>query len=366
MTADIWLGLISGTSMDGIDAVLVSFLPERIEIHKTLSHHYDPTLRQQLLRLSQNQGTPDDVGAIDQAVGKTFAEAACRVINGSGLNRDRIRAIGSHGQTIRHQPNGDQNFSLQIGDPNVIAERTGIQTVADFRRRDMAAGGQGAPMVPAFHRAWFGDEAEDRCIVNIGGITNITWLPAGDASAASGFDTGPGNALLDAWCLDQTGRPFDDNGDWARQGQIDQGLLEDMLTDAYFALPAPKSTGKERFNLEWIQTYRRRHPDTSPEDVQRTLLALTVETLNRQLPAGTPKTLYICGGGAQNQFLMECLRSNISAPIDTTDTLGLAPDWVEAVAFAWLARQTINGQPGNLPSVTGANSPKILGGIWPA
>lgn len=366
MMADTWLGLISGTSMDGIDAVLVSFLSDRIQIHHALSHHYDPTLRQQLLRLSQNQGTPDDVGTADQAVGKAFADAACRLINESGLSRDRIHAIGSHGQTIRHQPDGEQRFSLQIGDPNVIAERTGIQTIADFRRRDMAAGGQGAPMVPAFHRAWFGNEDENRCIVNIGGITNITWLPAGNADAATGFDTGPGNALLDAWCLDQTGRPYDENGDWARQGQVNTALLNDMLTDAYFAQKPPKSTGKERFNLDWIQTYRHRHPDASPEDVQRTLLAVTVETLKRQLPAKNPQRLYICGGGAHNRFLMECLANAINAEVDTTASLGLTPDWVEAVAFAWLARQTLSDQPGNLPAVTGASATRILGGTWPA
>jgi anhydro-N-acetylmuramic acid kinase len=360
-----YVGLMSGTSMDGIDAALVSFGHDGVTLHATCSLPYPPDLRERVERLSLNQATPDEMGEVDHQLGHPFGEAASQVIESGGIPVSDIIAIGSHGQTVRHQPKGTSRFSLQLGDPNLITERTGITTVADFRRRDMAAGGQGAPLVPAFHRAFFGSASEDRCIINIGGIANITWLPHSDPEQASGFDTGPGNALMDAWCHDQTGRHFDEDGRWAQKGRVDENLLADMLTDGYFTAPAPKSTGKEKFNLNWIRTMLARHTRTTAVDVQRTLLELTVQTITRQLPPLKSGTVYLCGGGVNNLALVEALsRACPRHQVQSTQSLGLHPQWVEAVAFAWLAKQTINGDTGNLPKVTGATGKRVLGAVY--
>lgn len=353
--------------MDGIDAVLVSFKngqPELLQHHST---SYPDDVRSRLERLSQNEGTPDDLGELDHILGELFARAALEVIKSGALSASDVAAIGSHGQTVRHKPEGRSPFTLQIGDPNLIAEITGVTTVGDFRRRDMAAGGQGAPLVPAFHQAVFGDDQENRCIINIGGIANISRLPADKSQPATGFDTGPGNSLMDAWCLNQTGRHFDENGQWAAEGRIDQALLSDMLTDAYFDQPAPKSTGKEKFNLDWIRTVLHRHPKVLPSDVQRTLLELTVTSIARQLPPEPDQKIFICGGGAKNPVLVQRLRQACNPmPVHTTSDVGVDPQWVEATAFAWLARQTLARLPGNLPAVTGARGERILGAIyWP-
>lgn len=365
MTAKAYLGLMSGTSMDGIDAVLVYFENNAISIQSTATLAYPHDVRERLERLSQNHGTPDELGELDHRIGGLFAEAACRVIANSGLPPEQIAAIGSHGQTIRHQPHGQHPFSLQLGDPNLIAEHTGITTVADFRRRDLAAGGEGAPLVPAFHQAFFGSAHEDRCILNIGGIANITHLPARDQDSVSGFDTGPGNALVDAWCQHHTGRPYDHDGQWAAQGQVDTELLTDMLGDGYFAQVAPKSTGKEKFNLAWIKTHVARHKDIMPADVQRTLLELTVQSVARELEKTGGSTIYVCGGGARNPVLMTALtQACADRRVESTKVLGLDPQWVEATAFAWLASQTIDARPGNLPKVTGARGKRILGAIY--
>ncbi len=362
-----YIGLMSGTSMDGIDAVLVSLSGQSASLHATYTLPYPDELRQRLARVSQNHGTPDEIGELDHLLGRLFGEAAERVLEGSHYAADDVAAIGSHGQTIRHQPKSQAPFSMQLGDPNLIVERTGIATVADFRRRDMAAGGQGAPLVPAFHRAFFGKVGHDRCIVNLGGIANFSWLPGNDPDEASGFDTGPGNALMDAWCLHHTGRHFDENGRWAAEGTIDQALLSDMLSDGYFSLPSPKSTGKEKFNLEWIETVLARHGEVSPADVQRTVLELTVVTIAKQLPHSPDTRIYVCGGGVNNtQLINELSRACAPMPVHSTEELGLNPQWVEATAFAWLAQQTLLRQPGNLPKVTGASGSRILGAIyWP-
>ena len=364
---DVWIGLMSGTSMDGIDAVLVSFDDQRLNTHGTHSLPYPDNLRQRLLAACQNQATPDELGELDTLTGLLFAEAANTVIDQSGFARADICAIGSHGQTIRHQPSGPAPFSIQIGNPALIAEQTGIATVADFRRRDMAAGGEGAPLVPAFHQFFFGSPTEDRCILNLGGIANITWLPANQSRPVTGFDTGPANALMDAWCQAQTGRPFDQDGRWADEGVVDQALLNDLLSDAYFDRPAPKSTGKEKFNLSWLKTALKRHPDIQPEDVQRTLLQLTVMSVARQMPQSPTLCIYACGGGTRNTLLMSELKQALSpARLSDTSEIGLDAQWVEPTAFSWLARQTISGKPGNLPAVTGARGPRMLGAIYPA
>ena len=364
---EMWVGLMSGTSMDGIDAALVSFREQSMELHSTVTLPWPDELRLRLIAVSQNQGSPDEIGELGTLTGALFAETASQVIAKAGVSASSVRAIGSHGQTIRHQPSGPSPYSLQIGNPAVIAEKTGITTVADFRSRDMAAGGQGAPLVPAFHKAFFGSADEDRCILNLGGIANITHIPADSSQPVTGFDTGPANALLDAWCQDQTGLPFDADGRWASEGEVNEALLADMLSDAYFDRPAPKSTGKERFNLDWIRTLTRRHPDIPAENIQRTLLQLTVISIVRQLPDVSPLKVYACGGGTRNPVLMGELEKALApARLALTSELGLDPHWVEAVAFAWLARQTLSGYPGNLPEVTGACGPRVLGAIYPA
>ncbi|TYC61008.1 anhydro-N-acetylmuramic acid kinase [Marinobacter sp. BW6] len=362
-----WIGLMSGTSMDGIDAVLVSFQNNTVQIHASHTIPYPDAIRHRLLAASQNQAAPDEIGELDTLVGTLFAQAAAEVVQRSSFDRAIIRGIGSHGQTIRHQPSGKAPFSIQIGNPSVVSEATSITTVADFRRRDMAAGGQGAPLVPAFHKAFFGSKTENRCILNLGGIANITWLPAKADMSATGFDTGPANALMDAWCLAQTGLPFDSDGHWAREGSVNQELLDDMVSDAYFSKAPPKSTGKERFNLEWVKTLVNRHPDIPAEDIQRTLLQLTVDSVVNQLPVTEDLRVYVCGGGARNPLLMEELGKALpEARLSLTSELGVDPQMVEPVAFAWLAKQALEGKPGNLPEVTGAEGPRILGAIYPA
>jgi anhydro-N-acetylmuramic acid kinase len=362
---DAWIGLMSGTSMDGIDAILVSFPDQKIQIHATHSIPYPDDIRERLVNLSQNHGSPDEFGELDHLVGKLFADAAAELLDKSELITNQVRAIGSHGQTIRHQPDGGKPFTLQIGDPTLIAERTGITTIADFRRRDLAAGGQGAPLVPAFHKAFFADHDEDRCILNLGGIANLSHLPADADQPVTGFDIGPANALMDAWCKYQTGQAFDKNGTWASEGEVNQSLLSDMLSDAYFQRPPPKSTGTEKFNLDWVQTNLARHPDASATDVQRTLLELTAITIAQQLPQRPGMTVFSCGGGARNPLLMRELRRTCSpCTVTTTAEIGLDPQWVEASAFAWLARQTLAGRPGNLPEVTGAKGERILGAVY--
>ncbi|TGN38370.1 anhydro-N-acetylmuramic acid kinase [Marinobacter confluentis] len=362
---DAWIGLMSGTSMDGIDAILVSFADQKVQIHATHSTPYPNDIRERLAGLSQNHGSPDELGELDHLVGNLFADTVLELLTKSDVAQDQIRAIGSHGQTIRHQPDGGTPFTLQIGDPTLIAERTGITTVADFRRRDMAAGGQGAPLVPAFHKAFFADSCEDRCILNLGGIANLSHLPADKSQSVTGFDTGPANALMDAWCKDQTGQGFDNNGAWASEGEVDQSLLSDLLSDAYFQRQPPKSTGTEKFNLEWVQTNLARHPNLNAADVQRTLLELTAITVAQQLPEQPRMTIFACGGGARNPVLMRELQRTCSpCKVTTTAAIGLDPQWVEPSAFAWLARQTLTGQPGNLPEVTGASGERILGAVY--
>lgn len=363
-----WLGLMSGTSMDAVDAALVSFNDDSLTIKDTFSLPYPEQLRQRLILATRNQADADELGELDTLTGQHFGKAAAELIHQSGVTKDCIQAIGSHGQTIRHQPGGPAPFSLQIGNAACIAETTGLTTVADFRRRDLAAGGQGAPLVPAFHQWLFASEQQDRCILNLGGIANITWLPAAGRKPVVGFDTGPANALLDAWCLDQTGRHFDENGQLASEGTIHAELLASMLSDAYFSKAPPKSTGKERFNLEWIQTHLQRFPELPSADVQRTLLQLTITTILRQMPQESANmTVYACGGGTFNSLLMNELRVGLgSVALTTTSDLGLDPQWVEPVAFAWLAKQSIRGLAGNLPEVTGARGQRVLGAIYPA
>lgn len=379
----LYLGLISGTSADGIDAALVEFAtpaaaepftaghsgklswPLRIVAARTTPYPAD--LRRRVLALATSNAsiTLDDYGRLDVEIGECFAAAANALLHETGLRKKAVVAIGSHGQTVRHRVGGTHPFTLQIGDPSVIAERTGIDTVADFRRADVAAGGQGAPLLPSLHAAVFADPAVPRAILNLGGIANLTLL--GRNRPVIGFDSGPANCLLDAWAERHLGAPRDEGGAWARSGRVDDDLLAGLLADPYFASPPPKSTGREDFNLAWLDPHLR--PDLTPADVQATLLSLSARSIADALRRAAPATreVYACGGGVHNAALMNALRAQLPGlRVDSTAALDLDPDYVEAVGFAWLARERLDGDPGNLPSVTGARGPRRLGAIYPA
>ncbi|RPE74724.1 anhydro-N-acetylmuramic acid kinase [Vulcaniibacterium tengchongense] len=370
----LYLGLISGTSADGIDAALVEFASEargtatRLRLGRT--YPWDEALRARLIALGQGgEASLDELGTLDVRVAEAFADAALALLAEAGIAPAEVRAIGSHGQTVRHRPlgarfDGEAPFTWQLGDGNLIAERTGIATVADFRRRDVAAGGHGAPLLPALHAALLHDGGEDRAALNLGGIANLTLLPA--AGAVRGFDTGPANCLLDAWCARHTGRAYDAGGAFAAQGRIDEALLARLLEEPWFALPPPKSTGREQFHLDWLQA--RLRGEEAPADVQATLLELTAATVAGALRAQQPDTrrVLVCGGGVHNPLLLRRLAAHLpQAAVVSTAAFGVDPDFVEAMGFAWLARQTLAGLPGNLPSVTGARGPRVLGAVYP-
>lgn len=362
---DLYLGLISGTSADGIDAALVSFDPAP-RLHAALTHPYPADLRARILELAQGDGatTLDEIGALDAKIGASFADAAMALLQPARIEAKRVRAIGSHGQTLRHRPTSHPRFTLQLGDPNLIVERTRIATVADFRRADFAAGGEGAPLLPIFHAALFGQHGVARAVLNLGGIANLTVLHADDGML--GFDTGPGNGLLDAWCALHTGAPFDCDGAFAAGGKIDKALLAHLLEDPYFAAPPPKSTGREHFHLAWLRE-RLGAESRNAQDVQATVLALTARSVADALRthASNAQEILVCGGGVHNPVLMRALRDALAPrTMRSTGDHGVDPDYLEAMAFAWLARERLALRPGNLPSVTGAQGPRLLGGVY--
>ena len=373
MTA-IYIGVMTGTSMDGVDIVAASFDP--LQLHATLTLTFDPDLRDELMALTlPDDNEIDRMGKADVALAKMIGEGINMLIEQHQLDRGQIRAIGSHGQTIRHRP--EHGFTLQIGDPNIITEITKIPVVSDFRRRDMAAGGQGAPLVPAFHQALFQHESIHRVILNLGGIANVSLLPAGAPEQVSGFDTGPANILMDAWCHRYTGQPYDENGNWAGYGQPIRNLLERLQAHEFFAKEPPKSTGREDFNLDWLddQLMDWRNDELAydeledtPENVQATLLKLTTRAIKKAIYRSGMDTgeVYVCGGGAYNSQLLEQLRWRLRKhqwTVQSTADLGLSPTWVEATAFAWLAMRFVEYLSGNLPAVTGADGYRILGSI---
>jgi len=365
-----FLGLISGTSADAIDAALVRFDPAP-RVVAARAFPYDPALRARVLALSQAAADAraplDEIAALDVALGQAFAAAALALLARAGIVPAAVAAIGSHGQTLRHRPAGPQPFTWQLGDPNVIAERCGITTVADFRRRDVAAGGQGAPLMPAFHVAAFADPGEARAVLNLGGIANLT-LMRGDRPVV-GFDTGPANALLDAWSLAERGTACDEDGAWARSGRIDAALLARLMADPYFRLPAPKSTGRDAFHLDWLRSALAVVGPLPAADVQATLAELSAATIADALRAAMPGAARViaCGGGVHNGFLMQRLAARLEpVRLESSAAHGVDPDFVEAMGFAWLARETLAGRPGNLASVTGAAGARILGAIHPA
>jgi anhydro-N-acetylmuramic acid kinase len=361
----LYLGLISGTSMDGIDAALAAFDPAP-RVRAALTHPYPDDLRTRLLELAQGDGatTLDEIGALDARIAACFAQAALALLERANVSPRAVRAIGSHGQTLRHRPNAQPRFTMQLGDPNLIAERTGITTVADFRRADFAAGGHGAPLLPIFHAALFARPGEVRSVLNLGGIANLTVLQAD--GRVLGFDIGPANGLLDAWCALNTGAAFDRDGAFAARGQVDPALLQRLLDEEYFRAAPPKSTGREQFHLEWLRA-RLRDDSRKPENVQATLVELTARSVADAVRAyaGAARELLVCGGGTHNPLLMRALQAALAPlPVHSTLEHGVDPDYVEATAFAWLARERLAGRPGNLPSVTGAKGPRMLGGIF--
>lgn len=364
--APLYLGLMSGTSADGIDAALVQF-PSSGGCHFVhgLTARWEPVLRARLVALGE--GGPldslEELGELDARIAISFADAANQLLAEAGVDPAQVRAIGSHGQTVRHRPLADPAFTVQLGDGNRIAELTGITTVSDFRRRDVAAGGHGAPLMPAFHLGMLGTADEDRAVLNLGGIANLTLIP--HEGAVRGFDTGPANALMDAWCQRHTGRTFDADGAYAASGAVDDSLLAGWRSDPWFALSPPKSTGREQFHLAWAEA-QMGEGEYAAADVQATLLELTVATVADALLAQQPQTrrLLVCGGGVRNRQLMKRLAARLpEVQVESSAMHGLDPEYVEAMGFAWLAQRTMDGLAGNLPSVTGAQGPRILGAI---
>lgn len=368
MADELFIGLISGTSMDSIDAVLVDFVDDGPHLKASHSHPWPADLRRRMLTLAQDEATLDldAFGRLDVEIAHGFADATLYLLGQTELSPQQVRAIGSHGQTLRHRPAGRYPFSLQLGDPTVIAEQCHIDVVADFRRGDIAAGGQGAPLLPALHAMLLTQPGKSVVVLNLGGIANITVL--GKDGSVLGFDTGPANGLLDAWCLRHRGAAFDRDGAFAAAGRADPPLLAQLLADPYFALPPPKSTGREYFHLEWLAGHPR-CAAMSPDDVQATLLELTVASIVAAIDQHAPgaQEVLLCGGGVHNRLLVDRLTQALGPrQVQSTAARGIDPDFLEATAFAWLARQRLLGRPGNLPAVTGARGPRVLGAIYSA
>ncbi len=367
-SALLYIGVMSGSSLDGIDVALTTINNSQCNVLATHFQAYTRAIKQSLLALHfPSENELDKSALMANQLARLYAEAVNTLLAKNNLSPNEITAIGCHGQTIRHQPKvGDGvGYTIQLGNNALLAEVTNITVVGDFRSRDLAAGGQGAPLVPAFHRAVFSHSDKNRAIVNIGGIANITYLAK--TGETIGFDSGPGNMLLDHWVKSKLGQEYDADGKWAATGRTQEQLLNRLLSDAYFALPPPKSTGRDLLNQDWLlrhlanETYQ-------PEDVARTLVELTSRTICQAIEQYCPHVdeVYLCGGGAHNRLLNDILQSSLHPiPVLTTDALGVNVDWVEAAAFAWLAKQTLDHMPSNLPAVTGAAGLRILGAIYP-
>lgn len=367
MKAERFIGLMSGTSLDGVDAVLAKF-SSGMTLEAAQFIPFPTDLRDDLLAL---HATGSDelhrAAMLSQRLARLYAEATSLLLETAAIPASEITAIGCHGQTIRHRP--ELGYTLQLNNPAQLAEISRIPVVADFRSRDVASGGQGAPLVPAFHAAMFRSDSRHRVILNIGGIANVTDLPDDATMPVTGLDTGPGNMLLDAWATRHLGTPRDENGAWAATGTVNQRLLEYCLAEPWFNLNPPKSTGRDDFHMQWLEQHN--ISGLAPQDVQATLAELSASSIATAIArwCGGASEVYACGGGVHNGELMKRLSRRLNQigdiRLDTTDALGIPPDWVEAMAFAWLARQTMRGLPGNLPSVTGASGPRVLGSIYP-
>src|SRR5690348_11632898 len=368
MPREFYAGVMSGTSLDGVDAVVADFAVKGRACATLGAAHiaFPSMLRDELLALQQpGNNELARGGAAANILAEMYADAIARALAEAKLTADDIVAAGVHGQTLRHRP--DRGFTVQLNNPARVAEKADMQIVADFRSRDVAAGGQGAPLVPAFHAALFGRRDRHRVIVNIGGIANITDLPR-DGSV-HGFDTGPGNVLSDLWCARNRGATFDAQGAWAAEGKPDPALLDVLLADPFFSAPPPKSTHRDKFSLQWLEDRLvAAHLDDEAENIQATLVALTARTIGDAVRAYAPtaQELVVCGGGANNATLMKYLAQEIAPrKLLTTAEDGVPVEQVEALAFAWLAREALAGRPGNLPEVTGAKGKRVLGGIYP-
>ena len=380
MTAQqpLFIGLMSGTSLDGVDGVLVDFSQSKPRVAGYKSSPFAPELRAELLALNGTGGDELHRAALAaNALAQVYSDVVAKLLTGAGIAASQVAAIGAHGQTVRHHPRPFEaarpgalplpGYTLQLNNPALLAERTGITVVADFRSRDVAAGGEGAPLAPAFHREVFGEPGRGVAVLNLGGIANLSLLTAD--GGVRGFDCGPGNALMDGWCQRHTGRPFDEGGAWAASGRVDAALLAALLAEPFLAAPPPKSTGRDLFNMEWLQAKLRGFDALAPADVQATLAEFTArcaaDALERHGAAS--ETLIVCGGGALNDHLMQRLGALLPrVTVVSSDARGLPPLQVEAAAFAWLARKTLRHEPGNLPGVTGARGPRVLGAIYPA
>lgn len=369
----LYVGVMSGTSLDGLDLVLAAF-PDPVGPHDPGvqclaggTWPLGPQLRTDLAALAREPSwSPERFLRADAALGEAIGTAVLELLRRAGAPRDAVAAIGSHGQTIRHAPDARPPATLQIGDPNRIAERTELTVVADFRRRDVAAGGQGAPLVPPFHARLFGRGGTDRAVLNVGGIANATLLPAHHPEAASGFDTGPGNTLLDRWTERHRGTPFDRDGAWAESGEIRPELLDRLLEDPWFRRTGPRSTGPEHFHPQWLEG---RAGDLlgscPPADVQATLTELTAVAAARAVQETLPGAeIVVCGGGRRNRRLMRRLEAHAQAPVRPCEDLGVDGDLLEALAFAWLARERLAGRASSAPAVTGARGPRVLGAVY--
>ncbi len=364
MSAELYAGLMSGTSLDGVDAVLLDLAGVRPTPLRHAHRAFSPALRAELLALNAGaHGEIERAALCANALARDYADAIADLMAGAALERTALQAIGCHGQTVRHRP--ETGYTVQIGNAALLAELTQTRVVADFRSRDVAAGGQGAPLAPAFHAVMFASDSEDRVVLNLGGMANLTWLPA--AGQVAGFDTGPGNCLMDLWAQRHLGRPLDEDGAWAAGARPDAALLDALLAEPYFALPPPKSTGRDLFNAAWLE--RRRPPSMDPGVVQATLLELTAQSVVRAVRShyAGARRLIACGGGVRNGALMGRLRELLApVAVDSSAPHGIEPTQVEAAAFAWLAQQALRGTPASLPSVTGARGARILGAIYPA
>ena len=377
---DYFIGLMSGTSLDGADGVLVDFSGRELRVVTTANEQFSGSFRAELLALNHPSHNELHRAALaGSALAACYAKLVARLLRNAiatEITASQVRAIGAHGQTVRHQPErlsaepGGVGYTIQLNHPALLAELTGIDVVADFRSRDVAAGGQGAPLVPAFHHSVFGRPDQDIAVLNLGGISNLSLLPrANSPLPVRGFDCGPGNALMDAWSLQQTGQPFDAGGAWAKSGRLVPALLANLLDEPYFSQPIPKSTGRDLFSQAWLADKLRPFADEPAEDIQHTLTELTVCACVSSLSSyGKESTeLIVCGGGAFNEFLLQRLQASLPwLRVSTSDLHGLPPLQVEASAFAWLARQMVNRLPGNLPSVTGATGLRVLGALYPA
>ncbi len=361
----LFVGVMSGTSADGIDVALVSLDQKKPRQIAARYLPYSSALRNRVLALNSNQlNELQDASTLAIDLTHEYGNAILSLLREVDVRPDQVRAVGCHGQTVRHRP--DAGYTVQLVNGSLLAEITGLAVVCDFRSRDIAAGGQGAPLVPAFHAAVFADSRRHRVILNIGGIANVTNLPA--KGPVTGFDTGPGNVLLDAWVAKHLGRPHDESGNWAKGGRVIEGLLVRLGNHPYFRMKPPKSTGRDEFNLAWIESNL--DIQTSPQDVQATLVALTAQSIATQIHTycSGAKEVFLCGGGARNNALVAALRDALGASVllDLTDSLGIDADWVEACAFAWLAAKALRNEPASLPAVTGAKGPRVLGAIYPA